>query len=322
MANAVCSCGESPSRALHRARTIEPSDGIDAPATAPDSSSAHSGARITAQPMKMIVLSAKNPASGLSTRCWPNRSASLAACGAPTASPIEPAAATVPARPYLPVIAAISSTVPSPNIAIGMRARSPAAEKPSAPGYRKISRYGLPRVRACCRSPRTEWASRLAIPAVATANPVTVTTATPVSLLTAPVIVELAMTGLLRRTALRSTAAVTPALRSVAVAGLVLALAAGAYPARNHAVRPPVGGGAAPARSAPGRGVPTRTGEAGATADGASAAAAFGRIILPDLLVVEPTGLTAARVARIGKITGVRNVLGFDGGEIRSEEHT
>ena len=124
------------------------------------------------------------------------------------------------------------------------------------------------------------------------------------------------MTGLLRRTALRSTAAVTPALRSVAVAGLVLALAAGAYPARNYALRPPVGGGAAPARSAPGRSGPTRTGEASATADGASAAAAFGRIILPDLLVVEPTGLTAARVARIGKITGVRNVLAFDGGEI------
>jgi len=125
------------------------------------------------------------------------------------------------------------------------------------------------------------------------------------------------MTGLLRRTALRSTAAVTPALRSVAVAGLVLALAAGAYPARNHAVRPPVGGGAA--GSAPARSAPTRAGEAGSATDGANAAAAFGRIILPDLLVVEPTGLTAAKVARIGKIAGVRNVLAFDGGEIKAD---
>jgi Transglycosylase SLT domain len=106
------------------------------------------------------------------------------------------------------------------------------------------------------------------------------------------------MTGLLRRTALRSSAAVTPALRSVTVAGLVLALAAGAYPARNPGVRPPVGGSAAPA--------------------GAHAAAAFGRIILPDLLVVEPTGLTPAKLARIAKITGVRNVLAFDGGKIRA----
>ncbi len=81
----------------------------------------------------------------------------------------------------------------------------------------------------------------------------------------------------------------------------MLALAAAAYPARNHAVRPAVGGGAAPA--------------------GAHAAAAFGRIILPDLLVVEPTGLTPAKLARIAKITGVRNVLAFDGGEIRAAGH-
>ena len=84
-ANAVCSRGESPSSALQRARTIEPSEGIDAPAATPDSTSAHTGARNSAQPMKMIVLSAKIRASGLSTRCWPNRSASLAACGAQTA---------------------------------------------------------------------------------------------------------------------------------------------------------------------------------------------------------------------------------------------
>jgi hypothetical protein len=132
--------------------------------------------------------------------------------------------------------------------------------------------------------------------------------------LTTPDIVDLAMTSLLRRNALRSAAALTPALRGVAVAGLVLALAAGAYPARIPAVRPPVGGGAVPAP-----GGAAGTGAAGPAVDGARAAAAFGRIILPDLLVVEPKGLTPSKVARISKITGVRNVLAFDGGEIRAD---
>jgi len=138
-------------------------------------------------------------------------------------------------------------------------------------------------------------------------------------LLTTPDIVDLAMTSLLRRKALRSTAAVAPALRGVAVAGLVLALAAAAYPASAPAVRPPVGGGSGPVPAAPAGTGPAGQTAAGQTAHGAHAAAAFGRIILPDLLVIEPKGLTPGKIAAIRKITGVRNVLAFDGGEIKAD---
>jgi hypothetical protein len=48
----------------------------------------------------------------------------------------------VPATPYLPVPAAISRTVPSPNIDIGIRPMAAAAEKRQAPGILKISAYG------------------------------------------------------------------------------------------------------------------------------------------------------------------------------------
>ncbi|HLQ52901.1 MAG TPA: lytic transglycosylase domain-containing protein [Streptosporangiaceae bacterium] len=107
----------------------------------------------------------------------------------------------------------------------------------------------------------------------------------------------------LRRKAPRSTAIVTPALRGVAVSGLVIVLAAGHSPARPGLVPEPSG---------------HRPGAASATTSGAHAAAAFRQIILPDLLVVDPAGLTPANVARIRKITGVRNVIAFDGGEIRA----
>lgn len=83
--NAVCSSGESPSSALQRARTIEPSDGMDAPASPPVASIVHNGARNSAQMMSSTVAAAKKTASGLSTWRCPNRSASLAACGAQSA---------------------------------------------------------------------------------------------------------------------------------------------------------------------------------------------------------------------------------------------
>jgi len=139
------------------------------------------------------------------------------------------------------------------------------------------------------------------------------------------------MTGLLRRAALRSTAAVTPALHGVTVSGLVLVLAAGAYPAAYAALRAPSAtqthgaggrgavipavGGPTLAHAGPADATPAR---ADADADGAHAAAAFGRITLPDLLVIEPQGLTPAKVAAIRKIARVRNVLAFDGGQIKA----
>jgi len=98
------------------------------------------------------------------------------------------------------------------------------------------------------------------------------------------------MRSLLRRNVLRSSAAVTPALRGVAVSGLVLVLAAGHNPARAGLVPWPAGHkpGAA---SADGR----------ASTNGAAAAPAFRQIILPDLLVIEPSGLTPARSPGSGR---------------------
>jgi hypothetical protein len=43
---------------------------------------------------------------------------------------------------------------------------------------------------------------------------------------------------------------------------------------------------------------------------------AFGRIILPDLLIVAPSGLTRQQETRLGAIAGVRNLISFDGAQI------
>ncbi len=48
----------------------------------------------------------------------------------------------------------------------------------------------------------------------------------------------------------------------------------------------------------------------------ADKASPFRQIILPDLLVVAPTGLTASQVTRLRKIAGVRNMITFDGAQI------
>lgn len=115
------------------------------------------------------------------------------------------------------------------------------------------------------------------------------------------------MRSLLRRNMLRSSAAVTPALRGVAVSGLVLVLAAGHNLARPALVPWPAG-------HAPAAASAHRT----ASTNGADAAAAFRQIILPDLLVVDPSGLSPGKVTRIRKISGVRDVIAFDGGEIKA----
>jgi len=140
--NAVCSRGEPASRALHRARTIEPSEGMVAPATVPGGNSAQSGACSCTAAISPATLIAKMTTSGMSTRRWPRESASRAICGAQAARASDPAAETLPATPYWPVPAEISSTVPSPNIAIGIRPMTPATEKRHARGTRKISAYG------------------------------------------------------------------------------------------------------------------------------------------------------------------------------------
>ena len=45
------------------------------------------------------------------------------------------------------------------------------------------------------------------------------------------------------------------------------------------------------------------------------------QIILPDLLVVAPRGISPAALARIRELAGVRHVIGFDGGEIKAAGH-
>jgi hypothetical protein len=55
----------------------------------------------------------------------------------------------------------------------------------------------------------------------------------------------------------------------------------------------------------------------GASGSGTPAqAGSFRRIILPDLLIVDPHGLTARQVARLRRIAGVRNMISFDGAQI------
>ncbi len=48
----------------------------------------------------------------------------------------------------------------------------------------------------------------------------------------------------------------------------------------------------------------------------AGTASSFRQIILPDLLIVAPKGLTAQQITRLRKITGVRNMITFDGARI------
>ena len=61
---------------------------------------------------------------------------------------------------------------------------------------------------------------------------------------------------------------------------------------------------------------PSPPGASGAPA-GRTSAAAFSRIILPDLLIVMPSGLTKAEIAGLHQINGVRNMITFDGAQIR-----
>jgi hypothetical protein len=62
-----------------------------------------------------------------------------------------------------------------------------------------------------------------------------------------------------------------------------------------------------------------RAAEAAAAAAAARKdAAPFGQIILPDLLIVSPGGLTAQQLTSLDKISGVRNMIAFDGAEIKA----
>jgi Transglycosylase SLT domain len=47
-------------------------------------------------------------------------------------------------------------------------------------------------------------------------------------------------------------------------------------------------------------------------------AAPFKQIILPDLLIVSPAGLTSQQLASLSQISGVRNMIAFDGAQIKA----
>ena len=49
--------------------------------------------------------------------------------------------------------------------------------------------------------------------------------------------------------------------------------------------------------------------------------AAFQRIVLPDLAVIEPAGVSPAEVSRIAKVPGVRQVLALDGARLTMNGH-
>jgi len=161
--NAVCSRGDPARRTDQRARAIGPVCGIVAPPAMPQRNSVQSGAWSVTAATRPDTARAKVTHTGMSTRCWPSRSTRRPSCGAQTAPPIAPAAETVPARPYLPVPAEISSTVPSPYMDMGIRPMIPATEKRQERGIAKTSAYGA-------RNPRGSRTSRSAWPALVIAR--------------------------------------------------------------------------------------------------------------------------------------------------------
>jgi hypothetical protein len=103
-----------------------------------------------------------------------------------------------------------------------------------------------------------------------------------------------------------------PALfRGAAGCGAVLLLIAGSGSAQHPAS---AGGSGAPSSRAV-------AATAAAAISQARAPASFQQIIIPDLLVVAPTGLTGKQIASLDKIGGVRNLIAFDGAEIKAGNH-
>src|ERR1700683_5440418 len=89
--------------------------------------------------------------------------------------------------------------------------------------------------------------------------------------------------------------------RSVAGCGALVLIGVGAY---SGMFQPPSGGsGGAPGAVAP---------------SSHAAPTSFRQIILPDLLIVSPAGLTSQQLTRLNKISGVRNMIAFDGAEIKA----
>jgi hypothetical protein len=97
----------------------------------------------------------------------------------------------------------------------------------------------------------------------------------------------------------RATVSGSLVVRGVAGSSALVLIGAGAY---AGIIRPGPGSDQAPLTA------PKAT----------SAAASFRQIILPDLLIVLPTGLSSQQLTSLAKIKGVRNMIAFDGAEIKA----
>ncbi|HVB42512.1 MAG TPA: lytic transglycosylase domain-containing protein [Streptosporangiaceae bacterium] len=104
---------------------------------------------------------------------------------------------------------------------------------------------------------------------------------------------------------------IAPGAAVVTGIAVAVGVAAGGVSAR-HDQAGQGDGGAARQDSAPRRAVPRYAVQVGQPAR----AADFTGIILPDLLIVMPSGLTAAEIARLRAVKGVRNMITFDGAQI------
>jgi hypothetical protein len=95
----------------------------------------------------------------------------------------------------------------------------------------------------------------------------------------------------------------SPLVQGVAGCGALVLIGVGAY---AGIIQPPSGAsGRVPAAAA-------------SPAGPRAAPASFRQIILPDLLIVSPTGLTSRQLTMLSKISGVRNMIAFDGAEIKA----
>jgi Transglycosylase SLT domain len=87
--------------------------------------------------------------------------------------------------------------------------------------------------------------------------------------------------------------------------------------AANPAMVAPVPPAASPSAGASQVAVSSQAGSGQAgSGHAATGASAFRQIILPDLLIVAPKGLTAGQISGLRAISGVRNMITFDGAEI------
>ena len=98
------------------------------------------------------------------------------------------------------------------------------------------------------------------------------------------------------------------ATRPLAYGALAVALLISPAVSRPH----PEGSTAPPPRSI----TKATGGQAAGGQAAAQTAAPFHQIILPDVVVIEPKGLSPVQVTRLGRLTGVRRVLAVDGARI------